>query len=250
MRAVIGRGREAVGMWVLLAVVVVVVGFALRLNPLMVVVAAALSAGVLAAVGPHATASGLLAALVATIQVLGREFAKDRFVSVIWLILPLIGLLEREGLQERARLLIGRIKATSAGGLLFAYFLLRQFTAAVGLYALMGHAQTVRPLIAPMAEAALEAKGGKASDKARVLARAWAAATDNVAVFFGEDIFMAMSSLLLITGTLQAMGVKVQPIQLAVWAIPTGVCAMIVHGIRLWRLDRRLQRMVDAEAGQ
>jgi uncharacterized membrane protein len=239
-------------MLVLLAVLVVVVGFAVRLNPLLVVVAAALAAGVLAAAGPGATVQGLGQALVHTIETLGREFTRDRYVSVIWLILPVIGLLEREGLQVRARRLVGRIRAATVGRLLISYFVLRQATAALGLNAMMGHAQTVRPLLAPMAEGAMEARAGPLTDRVRFRLRAWAAATDNVAVFFGEDIFVAMSSILLITGALQGMGVKVQPIQLSLWAIPTAVCALVVHGWRLLRLDGRLERELKAEreAGQ
>jgi uncharacterized membrane protein len=239
-------------MLVLLAVLVVVAGFALRLNPLMVVVAAALSAGVLAAAGTGASPQALWAALVRTIETLGREFAKDRFVSVVWLILPVIGLLEREGLQVRARQLIERIRARTVGGLLFFYFLLRQGTAAAGLYAMMGQAQTVRPLLAPMAEAAMEARAGPLTDRVRFRVRAWAAGTDNVAVFFGEDIFAAMSSVLLITGLLQGLGVRVQPFQLSLWAMPTAACAIVVHGVRLFLLDRRLDRELKAgpEAGE
>jgi uncharacterized membrane protein len=239
-------------MLVLLAVAVLVAGFAARLNPLLVVVAAALAAGVLAAIGAGTTPQALGAALLKTIAVLGHEYAKVRYVSVIWLILPVIGLLEREGLNARARHLIGRIRAATVGRLLIVYFLLRQATAACGLTAMMGHAQTVRPLLAPMAEGALEAREGPLPDKVRYRVRAWAGATDNVAVFYGEDIFIAVSSILLIVGVLQGLGVKTQPLQLSLWAIPSAACALIVHGARLLRLDRRLAKEIQAarEAGE
>lgn len=234
-------------MYVLLAVLVLVGGFAARLNPLLVVVAAALAAAVLAAAGAGASPEALFVALLAAIRTLGHEFTRVRYVSVIWLILPVIGLLEREGLQERARRMIARIRAATVGRLLIVYFLLRQITAALGLTAMMGHAQTVRPLLAPMAEGALEARAGPLTDKVRYRLRSFAAATDNVAAFFGEDIFVAVSSILLIVGVLQGMGVKVQPIQLSLWAIPSALCALIVHGVRLLRLDRRLERELKAE---
>jgi uncharacterized membrane protein len=234
-------------MLVLLAVLVLVGGFAARLNPLMVVVAAALAAGVLAAGGAGASPHALGAALVGTIRTLGHEFNRVRYVSVIWLILPVIGLLEREGLQARARHMIARIRAATVGRLLIVYFLLRQVTAALGLVAMMGHAQTVRPLLAPMAEGALEARCGPLTDKVRYRLRAFAAATDNIAAFFGEDIFVAVASILVIVGVLQGMGVKVQPIQLSLWAIPSALCALLVHGVRLLRLDRRLERELKAE---
>ena len=33
-----------------------------------------------------------------------------------------------------------------------------------------------------------------------------------------------------------------EPLQLSVWAIPTAIAAFIIHGARLWWLDRRLAR--------
>jgi uncharacterized membrane protein len=230
-------------MLVLLAIVIVVAGFAIRLNPLLVVVIAALAAGVLAAWsgGAHDAAS-LLAALTRAVETLGREFNKDRYVTALWLILPLIGLLEREGLQERARALMSRIRAATPGRLLVVYLLVRQLTAAIGLTTICGHAQTVRPLIAPMAEGAAETRWGPLSDKVRFRLRAWVAATDNVGVFFGEDIFFAVGSILLITATMGSSGHPVQPLALSMWAIPTAVIAFVVQTIRLRGLDRRLER--------
>ena len=104
-------------MLVLLAVLVLVGGFAARLNPLMVVVAAALAAAVLAAAGAGgASPQALFDALVGAIRTLGHEFTRVRYVSVIWLILPVIGLLEREGLQARARRMIGASGRPPWGG--------------------------------------------------------------------------------------------------------------------------------------
>ena len=69
--------------------------------------------------------------------------------------------------------------------------------------------------------------------------RAMAAATDNVGLFFGEDIFLAVASILLIKGFLETQGIIVSPLQLSVWAIPTAVAALLIHGARLLRMDRR-----------
>jgi uncharacterized membrane protein len=66
-------------------------------------------------------------------------------------VLPVIGLFERYGLQERARMLIGNIRAATTGRPLLAYFMLGQLCATVDLTSIGGHAQAVRPLIAPMA---------------------------------------------------------------------------------------------------
>ena len=76
--------------------------------------------------------------------------------------------------------------------------------------------------------------------------RAYAAATDNVGLFFGEDIFIAIGSILLIRGFLEQNGILVEPTHLALWAIPTAIAALLVHGARLLLLDRRLGDAVRA----
>ena len=220
----------------LVGVAVLVAGFLLRLNPLLAVVLAALSAGVAAGLSP-----------LAVLKAFGHAFNANRYVSLVWLILPVVGLLERHGLQARARARVAALKGATAGRVLLAYMALRQATAALGLAALGGHAQMVRPLVAPMAEAAAEvqARGASAalSQSMAHRVRAYAASADNVGVFFGEDIFIAMSSILLIRGVLQGMGVEVEPLRLSLWAIPSAVTALAVHGWRLLRLDRRLAKL-------
>ena len=218
-------------MLVLSGIAVVVIGFLLRFNPLLVVAAAALTTGLAAGLGP-----------VEVVSAFGKAFNDNRYVSAIWIVLPVIGLLERSGLQERARQLIASLKGATTGRLLIAYLLFRQVTAAVGLHAIAGHAQTVRPLVAPMAEAAAEKQAPDLEQSTRERVRAWAAATDNVGVFFGEDIFIAIASILLIKGFLEQFGIELTPLQLSVWAIPTAIAAFLIHGSRLLRLDQRLRR--------
>ncbi len=119
--------------------------------------------------------------------------------------------------------------------------------AAVGLAtASGGTAQMVRPLIAPMAEGAAETRLGALRDTVRYRIRAMAAATDNVGVFFAEDIFLAMSPVLLIKGFLEQNGIVAQPFQISVWAIPTAFLALVIHGVRLLRFDRRVRRENEA----
>jgi uncharacterized membrane protein len=223
-------------MWPLLAIAVLAIGFAAGLNPLVVVIASALVAGIGAGLSPlHILAS------------LGRAYNDSRYISIVWLVLPIIGLLEREGLQERARMLIARVSAATAGRLLLIYLGLRQITAAMGLTSLCGQAQTVRPLVAPMAEGAAVARLGAISERMRHMVRAYAACADNVGAFFGEDIFIAISSILLIKGVLEQNGFKVEPLRLSVWAIPTAVLAFALQGYRFMRLDAKLKRLVAEE---
>lgn len=223
----------------LVGIVIVVAGFMARLNPLLVVTVAALVTGL---------AGGLN--LVEVIETFGRAFKENRYVSVVWVVLPVIGLLERAGLQERAKTLIGQVRTATTGRLLLLYFVVRQATAALGLTSLGGHAQMVRPLIAPMAEAAAETRYGLLPDHTRQTIRAHSAAVDNIALFFGEDIFIAIASILLIKGFLEQNGILVEPLQLSVWAIPTAFVALAIHGVRLMLLDRRIARTLAEGAAR
>ena len=209
-------------MLILLGVAVVVAGFAAGFNPLLVVVASALATGWAAGHAP----SEVLAHF-------GKAFNDNRFVSVPYLILPVIGVLERAGLQDQARILIGRAKAVTLGRLLLGYLLFRQLTAALGLLSIAGQAQTIRPLVAPMAEAAVEAKTGPLTPERRDEVFAFTAATDTIGILFGEDIFLAVGSILLMVGFLNSAGITLEPWKLSVWAIPTAIAAFLIHGARI-----------------
>jgi uncharacterized membrane protein len=224
-------------MLTLIGIAIVILGFALRANPLLVVTVAALATGFAGGLDP-----------VAIVSAFGKAFTENRYMALVWLTLPVIGMLEKNGLKERAQALIAKVRGATTGRVLTAYLLLRQFTAALGLTSLGGHAQMVRPLVAPMAEAAAETRYGTLPEGTRHLIRAHAAATDNIGVFFGEDIFLAMGSVLLIKGFLGQNGIELTPIEIASWSIPTALAAFLIHGFRLWLLDRRLQRALGGKA--
>ena len=223
-------------MLTLLGVAAVVVGFAIRLNPLLVVVIAAFVTGLAAGLSP-----------VEVLEAFGKAFNENRFVSAAYLVLPVIGVVERAGLQERARTLIGRFKGVSVGPFLIIYLAVRQATSALGLTSLGGHPQMVRPLVAPMAEGAAEVQaGGDLPDRIRFRIRGMSAATDNIGLFFGEDIFIAIGSILLMVGFLATAGITIDPIHLSIWAIPTAIVAFLIHGGRLLVFDRKLRGRAGA----
>jgi uncharacterized membrane protein len=214
----------------LIGILVLVLGFALRFNPMLVVPVAALSTGLLAGLGPDEV-----------IAKLGKAFNDSRAIIIPWVVLPVIGLLERYGLQQRARALIARFQAATVGRLLILYLLYRQLISAIGLHATAGHPQTVRPLVAPMALGAAE-RQDVLDDADRQRIKAMTAGTDNVGLFFGEDIFIAIGSIVLIQQTLEAYQIILRPLDLAFWAIPSAIAAFLIHSARLLMLDRSLAR--------
>lgn len=229
--------ETAVNLWPLIGVVVIIAGFILRFNPMLVVAVTAIATG-FAAQFPM---EKILAEL-------GTGFIKTRNLPLIILLpLTVVGLLERHGLRQHAQNWISKIKSATAGRLLIVYLFVREVTAALGLTSLGGHPQMVRPLIAPMAEGAAESRYGKLSDKVRFKLRAYSAATDNVGLFFGEDIFVAFGAIVLMSTFLHEAGIDVEPLHIALWGIPTAISAFIIHGWRLRRLDASLDKELSQE---
>ncbi|MFY8134447.1 MAG: DUF969 domain-containing protein [Aquimonas sp.] len=217
----------------------VVLGFALRLNPALVVVGAGFATALLAGIEP-----------VATLELLGTAFVKNRFLALLLLTLPVIAVLERHGLKQHVQTVIVRLRAATAGRLLLFYLALRQILSMIGLHSLGGHPQTVRPLLAPMAEAAAESRHGLLPAAERERLRALCAGTDNVGMFFGEDVFIAFGAVLLMQSFFAENGIELQPIDIALWGIPTALCAFAIHGGRLLRLDARLAREAARAAAE
>ena len=221
--------------FVLAGILIVVAGFALKLNPMLVVTAAAIATGLIAGID-----------LVQVISTFGKAFNDNRIIAIVWIVLPVIGLLERFGLQQRAGAVIRGMRRATAGRLLILYLFYRQVISAVGLHSTAGHPQTVRPLVAPMALAAAEKQAGPLDEPTSEKVKAYSAATDNVGLFFGEDIFFAIGSIVLIQQTLATYGYRLAPLELALWAIPTAIFAFLIHAARLLTFDRRLSALPRA----
>lgn len=226
---------EATNYWPLIGVVLVVIGFAARLNPALVVVGSGVVTGLVAGKGP-----------VQVLELLGESFVKQRYLALFLLTLPAIGLLERHGLRQRAQDWIARLRGVTAGRALAGYLAGRQLLSALGLVDLGGHAQTVRPLMAPMAVGAAEHLHGPLPQPLREKLMAMTAACENVGRFFGEDIFIAFGAVLLMQAFYADHGIVLEPLHIALWGIPTAICAFVIHTVRLLRMDARLAAEVAA----
>jgi uncharacterized membrane protein len=215
----------------LVGILVVAVGFALRMNPLLVVVVAGIVTGLVAGFSFHEIMAQF-----------GTFFVDNRFMTLpVILKLPVVGVLERHGLQERVAALIRRSRAATSGRVLLLYHAVRAGTSAVGLN-IGNHASMVRPIVAPMAEGAAEAKPGERTAEEISSIRAHAAASENLGNFFADDIIVAVGPVLLIKGVFDAAGVSTSVWTIAIWGAPT---ALWVLGVGWWRyraLDRRLAK--------
>ena len=107
----------------------------------------------------------------------------------------------------------------------------------------------IRPLISPMAEAAAEKDGVKVSEATIDKIRGLAASADNMGNFFGQLVFPATGGVIYIFNTMENANIKVDPIDIALWAIPTAIAAFFVAAIRYWLLDKEITKELESLKG-
>ena len=180
----------------LIGVAIVIIGLLFRFNPLLVVLAAGFATGLVAGLSP-----------LQILEAIGQAFVTNRYMSLLILVLPVIGILERFGLREKAEDLIRCMKTLTAGRVMIAYQIFRQVTVGLGLQ-LGGHPSFIRPIIAPMTEAAAAREGANSSAWLERI-RGMSASAENYGNFFGQLLFPAAGGLLLIKGVLENAGYKV-----------------------------------------
>lgn len=225
--------------WSLLGVLIVIVGFILKFDPLAIVVIAGIVTGLI---------GGL--SFVEILETLGSAFVSQRVITVFVITLPAVGLMERYGLRERASWAIGQIKGAKAGGVLSIYVVIRIIVGAFGLR-LGGHPQFIRPLIMPMAEGAMDANYDHVPEEEKERIKWLSAAAENYGNFFGQNIFVGAGGVLLIIGTLAEHGLIDEGYgasRIAMFSIPMGIIAALV-GIGQFMLhEKRLAKEATSKA--
>lgn len=215
--------------WVLIGVLIIIVGFALKLDVVAVVLISGLVTGLIAGMP-----------IIEVLDVIGKGFVNNRYMSLFFLSLPLIAIMERYGLKDRAAEAIQKMKSASAGGVVGLYILIRWAAAALSLR-LGGHVQFVRPLILPMAEGAANKKVELSERRLEEL-KGLAGAAENYGNFFGQNIFPVASGVLLIQGTLNQAGYDVTNGDIAKSSILAGVSMLILALVQCYLYERRLRK--------
>ena len=219
----------------LIGSLIIVVGFALKWDVIAVVLISGLVTGLV---------SGL--DFVQILEIMGKAFVDNRLMSIFLISFPAIALIERYGMKERAAELIGKIKNATAGKVLSIYMVVRILASAMSIR-LGGHVQFVRPLILPMSEAAGETSIKKTlNEKQSERIKGLAAAVENYGNFFGQNIFLGNSGVLLIQGTLAAAGYEVTLGSIAQASIPVGIVVTIFTIIQVLLADRKLKKEAQA----
>ena len=216
----------------LIGIVIIVAGFALKLDVLATVIISGIVTGLI---------SGM--SFVEILEILGSSFVSNRLMSIFLIIFPVIAIIERYGLKERATYLIGKIKNASAGKVLAIYSDVRTIASALNIR-IGGVVQFVRPLVLPMAQAAGEqVKGEKFDNDEEEKIKGLSAAVENYGNFFAQNCFPAASGVVLMQGTMATAGfTEVTLGTIAASSIYIAIISVVLTFIQVFLFDRKIKK--------
>jgi uncharacterized membrane protein len=214
----------------LLGIVIVIVGFILKLEPILIVLLGIIVTAIVSLMDP-----------ITLLGHIGNSFVNNRNMAIFILILLVTGTMERNGLRESAAKLIGKIRGATPGKITSAYGIMRGFFAIFNVN-FGGVAAFVRPVIMPMAEGSIESKGEKIDPKYHDEIKGMAAGMENVAWFFWQVLFISGSGNLLVQSTLRGLGYEVELLDLVQAVIPVAIFALLWAIIYFNIRDRALRK--------
>ena len=213
----------------LIGVLIIILGFYFKLDTIAVILIAGLATGF---------ASGL--DFTEILSTLGTAFIQTRYMSLFLLTLAVVGILERNGLRERAATCINKLEGATTGRVLSFYMIIRIIASALSIR-LGGHVQFIRPLIYPMAKGASEKRfaiSEEDDDKIKGVANS----IENYGNFFGQNVFVASAGVLLIVGTLQGLGIEIEAYSVSKASIPVAIIATAISLFQNYKLDKALEK--------
>ena len=214
----------------LIGVAIIVLGFALKLDVLAVVLVAGIVTGIV---------SGLDFFYI--LEIIGTSFVNNRLMSIFLIMFPVIAIIERFGMKERAAYLIGKIKDASARKVLSLWIVIRSLASAMNIR-IGGHVQFIRPLILPMTAAAAEAsKGCRLTEKEDEKVKGLSAASENYGNFFAQNCFPAASGVVLIQSGLAVAGYDVTLSSIASASISVMIISIILTMVQVFLFDRQVK---------
>lgn len=212
----------------LLGIAIVVIGFILKMDSILIVMVSAIVTGLVAGMDP-----------ITFLETLGSSFIADRSMCVFVIVFMVTGTLERNGLKEEASKFIQKFKNASAGIVIGIYGVFRMIFAAFNVN-FGGVASFVRPIVLPMAIAAVQKDGKKIDETYKEQLKGMASGMENVAWFFGQVLFIGTAGMILVQTTLAQVGYKVSLVDLMKVQIPVALIALAVSCIYYYLKDKKL----------
>lgn len=200
----------------LLGILIIIVGFALKMDALLIIISSAIVTALVSDLG-----------ILGLLEVLGTSFVKNRNIAIFIIIILVTATLERNGLKEVAKNLIGKFKNVSSGAIIGLYALMRGFFSAMNI-SFGGVAGFVKPIILPMSLGSLEMKVKEPNEKHIDEIKGMCSSSENLGNFFCNVVFVGSSGALLVQGTLKDLGYDVNLIDMAKVEIPVAITALIL----------------------
>ncbi|AID41930.1 DUF969 domain-containing protein [Staphylococcus xylosus] len=223
----------------LIGILIIILGFLFKIDTIAVILIAAVVTGIV---------SGL--DFYSILETLGKAFVDNRLVTLFILTLPMVGLIERFGLKKQASNMIGKVKRVTSGRLMTIYLLIREI-AGVASIRIGGHPQFVRPLINPMVQGALKTRYNLKDDEVDESdiekIKAQTSAMENYGNFFGQNLFVGAAGVLLMVGTFQSLGIKVDAIELVLASVPIALIVLVLVWLNNIRFDKYLDKKYDSK---
>ncbi|MGW7933786.1 DUF969 domain-containing protein [Staphylococcus xylosus] len=223
----------------LIGILIIILGFLFKIDTIAVILIAAVVTGIV---------SGL--DFYSILETLGKAFVDNRLVTLFILTLPMVGLIERFGLKKQASNMIGKVKRVTSGRLMTIYLLIREI-AGVASIRIGGHPQFVRPLINPMVQGALKTRYNLKDDEVDESdiekIKAQTSAMENYGNFFGQNLFVGAAGVLLMVGTFQSLGIKVDEIELVLASVPIALIVLVLVWLNNIRFDKYLDKKYDSK---
>ena len=214
----------------LLGILIVVIGFVLKLDSILIIMIAAIVTALVAGMNP-----------VTFLETLGSSFVANRSMCVFVMVMVVTGTLERNGLKQAAANLMKKFKNASASVVVAIYGVFRLVFAAFNV-SFGGVAGFVRPIVLPMATAAAKKNGKKISEKYEENLKGMASGMENIAWFFGQVLFVGTSGMILVQSTLAGLGYDVELVDLMKVQIPVAIIAVAVAIVYYYLKDKQLSR--------
>lgn len=223
----------------LIGILIIILGFLFKIDTIAVILIATVVTGIV---------SGLV--FYSILETLGKAFVDNRLVTLFILTLPMVGLIERFGLKKQASNMIGKVKRVTSGRLMTIYLLIREI-AGVASIRIGGHPQFVRPLINPMVQGALKTRYNLKDDEVDESdiekIKAQTSAMENYGNFFGQNLFVGAAGVLLMVGTFQSLGIKVDAIELVLASVPIALIVLVLVWLNNIRFDKYLDKKYDSK---
>lgn len=200
----------------LLGVAVVIIGFALKLEPIAIIFVSAIVTAICGQIPP-----------MELLQQVGTTFVANRNQLIALILMMLTGTLERNGLKEAGVELIKKAQGLTSG-MLMAVWAVAHELFIIFKIPITGVPTYVRPILMPMTLGCIESKGLTVHPEHEESIKALYGKDSNMGNFFGQCLFAANSSVLLIQSTIATVGVEVDVMQIVRVQIPVAIFAMIV----------------------